>query len=90
MYNFVSWVITGGKQSWKAAACHYEQLAAVGRPWPGGVILPPEQLSTNLGSSGNGLQVHSDYYNLSMANYQDDIQNNLANDSQQDCIRFSS
>ena len=55
-----------------------------------GGILPPEQLSTNLGCSGNGLQVHSDYYNLSMANYQDDIQNNLANDSQQDCIKFSS
>ena len=48
-----------------------------------GVILPPEQLSTNLGCSGNGL--HSDYYSIidivSMTNYQDDIQNDLANDS---------
>ena len=43
-----------------------------------GVILPPEQLSTNLGCSGNGLQVTT---TVSMANYQDDIQNDLANDS---------
>ena len=50
-----------------------------------GVILPPEQLSTNLGCSGNGLQGRSDYYSIidtvSMTNYQDDIQNDLANDS---------
>ena len=43
-----------------------------------GVILPPEQLSTNLGCSGNGLQVNT---TVSMTNYQDDIQNDLANDS---------
>ena len=60
--------LEGGGMSLRAISSGGSSLAR-------GVILPPEQLSTNLGSSGNGTTT------VSMTNYQDDIQNDLANDS---------
>ena len=63
--------LEGGGMSLRAISSGGSSLAR-------GVILPPEQLSTNLGCSGNGLQMTTA---ISMTNYQDDIQNDLANDS---------